>query len=119
MGQRFYKIIVVCFLTGHINPVGAQTALKDSTVNKLQASVVDTVWKNPVPISPGIFLNDNIEGHTRLYAFPRPFLISENHFILNFGFFCRKELQFEKQTKLPLRFRLGSLEYCNYLEAKR
>ncbi len=45
-------------------------------------------------------------------------MISPDYYTRHFGFFCQKELGFEKTTKIPLRFRLGSLEYCNKLEGK-
>lgn len=49
-------------------------------------------------LSPGVFQKVN----------PQPSL----------SFFCRKEWQFEKATSIPLRIRLGSLEYTDYLERK-
>ena len=35
------------------------------------------------------------------------------------GFFCRQEIKFDKVTKIPFRFRLGSVEQCNWLEGKK
>src|SRR5688572_11087521 len=40
-------------------------------------------------------------------------IISQNYYTQHFGFFCKKELALEKATKIPLRFRLGSLQQCN------
>ena len=45
--------------------------------------------------------------------------IPGNFSTLSYGFFCRKELAIEKATKIPFRFRLGSLEQCNYYEGKK
>ena len=45
-------------------------------------------------------------------------IVGADYYTQNFGFFCKKELGFEKATKIPLRFRLGSLQYNDYLERK-
>lgn len=52
-----------------------------------------------------------------LSAVPRS-VVNADFYTRNFGFFCKKELQFEKATKIPLRFRLGSLQHNDYLEVK-
>ena len=52
-------------------------------------------------------------------AKPSPRALENDYYTRHFGFFCQKELEFEKTTRIPLRFRLGSLEQCNYLEGKK
>ncbi|MBY0348060.1 MAG: hypothetical protein GTN67_04605 [Hydrotalea flava] len=47
-----------------------------------------------------------------------PFRLQPNHYTRQLPFFCREEWKFERKTKLPLRFRLGSVQYVDRLEGK-
>ncbi len=44
--------------------------------------------------------------------------IGQSFYSEHLGFFCQKELQLQKITSLPIRFRLGSLDYVNWMEQK-
>ena len=45
-------------------------------------------------------------------------LIPEDYYSSKLGFICKREIKIEKATKIPLRIRLGSLEYVDKLEGK-
>jgi hypothetical protein len=45
-------------------------------------------------------------------------LVSPTFYCNNLAYFCKKEIKFEKATKILFRFRLGSVQYVDYLEGK-
>ncbi len=55
--------------------------------------------------------------------FSNPFLFNKiipaNFSTCQLGFFCKQEWKFESKTKLPFKFRVGDLKYCDWLEGKR
>ena len=50
--------------------------------------------------------------------FPKT-IIPGNFYTQQLGFMCRQELKFEAITKIPFKFRLGSVQYCDWMEGKK
>lgn len=57
-------------------------------------------------------INNNRISLSTTYQLPQQF------YMQSLGFMCIQEIKFQQYTSLPLRFRLGSMEYVNYLEKK-
>lgn len=120
--QRAYQILVVFML---IFPL---------TIFSQQQMPLFAQKTPHVLMSPGNSGVQNMRGEPGYlrYSFPdnrirflspEPFVsatktANTNFIIQPLPFFCRKELQFEKNTSIPLRVRLGSLDYVNKLEGK-
>jgi len=46
-------------------------------------------------------------------------VVSPGEVVDRWGFFCRQEWIMEKKIKVPVRFRLGTVSYVDYLEGKQ
>jgi hypothetical protein len=45
-------------------------------------------------------------------------VLPQNFYNRHLSFFCKKEVQLQKLTSLPIYFRVGSKDYVDYLEKK-
>lgn len=53
-----------------------------------------------------------------MYVFNLFSPIAKDFSSMQMGIVCKKEFEFEKKTSIPLRLRIGSLDYTNYMEQK-
>lgn len=71
----------------------------------------NAVYGQYTPLNPTNKLNKDSTHRNLKFNFISPGLV-----VNNWGIICKKEWQLEKATKIPFKFRLGSLAYCNSLE---
>lgn len=93
----YMAINSLCCPTARENPIAQDTTRHADSLTRTQAAYAE----KPV-------------FRIGYYSLPKP-----DGQIKTLGFFCRQEWQWEKKTGLPLRLRLGSLEYVDRMEGKR
>lgn len=129
--QRVYQFLVVLILIFPLKIFSQQQIPRIAQKNPHLLMIPEEFQEVSVGIhtytgkqlSHKIFIQNNTEWERINSAYcrwPARFeIIQPDFYSLHLGFFCYKEMQFEKITYLPLRFRLGSLEYVNRMEGKR
>jgi hypothetical protein len=81
------------------------------------------ILQNPVKRSWGIVEKKPVTTafaprffHAATQNHPSP--VKANFYATNLAFFCKQEIKFEKATKISFKFRLGSVQQCDWLEGK-
>jgi hypothetical protein len=96
-------------MDNHFYTVASAYKNNKAATKKAYQSITDYQKQQPSFTTPkGNYINT-----TATYP-----LISANYYAQNLGFFCKKELQLEKITKVPFKFRLGSVQQCDRMEGK-
>jgi len=114
--QRLYSFLVVFLLmflgTGfgqsQTGPLIAPKPSDTARYDKFTSSEYRSFTTQNSPVKKTLPLPKNFS----LNIVPATFYASQ------LGIICRTELQLDKLTPVPIRFRLGSLAYVNYLEKK-
>ncbi len=80
-----------------------------------------TIFQNRVSFSDfSLPKNNIIRSDYPLHMNLKPDLkITPDQVSCKYGFFCKNEWKLEKTTKLPFRFRVGSLEQCDFYENRK
>jgi hypothetical protein len=117
----------ICFIVALLLCGFAATLRAQKPVFKTHGAISEKFeWSRPKLISTAfsssVFQNNSGERpiitSKPFYINPLASPIPADYYTRSLGFFCKKEWEFEKKVHIPLRVRLGSLDYCNYLEGK-
>lgn len=46
-------------------------------------------------------------------------VVPAKFYVNNLGFFCKQELKLQAITRLPVKLRLGTVQYCDWMEGKK
>lgn len=122
LAQRSHKIIVVLVLLAL--PLfsiaqqslirGQQQKIKGILERKNPEKKANSYGFTPLyVVNPGLKALNPLENKKGEY-----FSLSPGFYVQCLGYFCRQEIRLEKITSVPIRFRLGGLDYVNWLEQK-
>jgi hypothetical protein len=128
MAQRLKYFLVVLLLMLFTGEIFAQNEIvKNKTLINLPDTLLhvkktSTRWKSLLDKPPFTLASVSCTPPKLSYIQETNILFDsmqlKSSYIKTLGVICKVEYKFEKVTLIPLRLRVGSLDYTNYLEQK-
>ena len=121
MVQRTFNFLVVCLLMFYGTTFGQKNTQNNQKIDLetgfngnylVSGSKWKTIKSPPDQAHPSVINSSCIGSLKSIQTIPF------NYHMQQLGFICKAEWKLEKISPLAFRFRLGSLDYVNYLEGK-
>jgi hypothetical protein len=117
---------VTCLAQTYNGPKFQENTLIDLKMMDAPILAPQPLYLSPIILPSHKFLqkNDNGGGYRLTFSQESPnylgsiSLLRPDFAIQHQPFFCTQEYKIEKATGIPLRFRVGSLQECDWLEGK-
>jgi hypothetical protein len=114
---RFVGLLIGLF--GVLNLTAQTTQIIGKSVYELRTETFESA---PALAIPHLLFSDTQNTsipdlHT--FTTDRYYQAPSSYRYQDLAFFCRLEVKMEKASKMPVRFRLGTVDYVDYLEGKR
>ena len=122
---RFFLVVLLLMFAGNIFSQNISNSMSYAYAKKNRKifSLNDNLLSNHLF---SVIMTKNFPPESRKHCFGHPptpvfdFLtpVAKDFSTTQLGIVCKKEFEFEKKTSIPLRLRVGSLDYTNYMEQK-
>lgn len=107
--KRILLGLIFCFALSNLQAqVGLQAGEK--------LLLISNMYQQPIPKIE--IVTKKADSNTSPTSIPTWSFSESNVYDEHFGFFCKVEVKLDKIAKVPMRFRLGSIDYVNSLEGK-
>lgn len=118
MAQRIFLVLVVLSFP-FSGEIFAQQKVVENFFNKtVHSAIKPGIWSTATRQLNAVLSSECKQASVSFFpATLQP--VAASWYADQFSFICRQEWQFQKNTGIPLRVRLGSLEYVDRLEGKR
>lgn len=119
MNKKFNFLILLSALLLSTSSLEAQISLGNS--HGVFAKTYNNFYFSQYPFTSLSLYNKNIPSPdfaTTRSMVKGPFVPNTYNYH-NLAFFCKLEVKMEKKAKLPIKVRLGDIDYVDWLEGKR